>query len=95
MRIGVNAGSLEREMARIRLSVPPAMVDSALRYLEIAESRLSRHHCVSQIERCHHRRGSVSLYAKQANYPTHIGITERARRVRGHQVGMRPGAHST
>ena len=39
MRIGVNAGSLEREMAmKYGFPCPPAMVDSALRYIEIAES---------------------------------------------------------
>src|SRR5205814_357080 len=39
MRIGVNAGSLEREFAmKYGFPCPPAMVDSALRYIEIAES---------------------------------------------------------
>src|ERR1700746_2757155 len=38
-RIGVNAGSLEREMAmKYGFPCPPAMVDSALRYIEIAEA---------------------------------------------------------
>src|SRR6266853_6156746 len=38
MRIGVNAGSLEREMAmKYGFPCPPAMVDSALRYIELAE----------------------------------------------------------
>ncbi|MBY0231413.1 MAG: flavodoxin-dependent (E)-4-hydroxy-3-methylbut-2-enyl-diphosphate synthase, partial [Gemmataceae bacterium] len=37
MRIGVNAGSLEREFAmKYGFPCPPAMVDSALRYIEIA-----------------------------------------------------------
>src|SRR5881227_301431 len=39
MRIGVNAGSLEREFAmKYGYPCPPAMVDSAIRYIEIAES---------------------------------------------------------
>src|SRR5437763_184127 len=39
MRIGVNAGSLEREFAmKYGYPCPPAMVDSALRYIEIAEA---------------------------------------------------------
>ena len=39
MRIGVNAGSLEREFAmKYGFPCPPAMVDSALRYIEIGES---------------------------------------------------------
>src|SRR3954452_20500770 len=38
MRIGVNAGSLEREFAmKYGFPCPPAMVDSALRYISIAE----------------------------------------------------------
>src|SRR4029079_9224230 len=39
MRIGVNAGSLERELVeKYGFPCPPAIVESALRYIEIAES---------------------------------------------------------
>jgi (E)-4-hydroxy-3-methylbut-2-enyl-diphosphate synthase len=78
MRIGVNAGSLEREMAeKYGFPCPPAMVDSALRYIEIAESEgyhelivsLKSSDVITAVE-------AYRLYAKQANYPTHIGITE-------------------
>jgi (E)-4-hydroxy-3-methylbut-2-enyl-diphosphate synthase len=78
MRIGVNAGSLEREMAeKYGSPCPPAMVDSALRYIEIAESEgyhdlivsLKSSDVITAVE-------AYRLYAKQANYPTHIGITE-------------------
>src|SRR3954453_124000 len=78
MRIGVNAGSLEREMAeKYGFPCPPAMVDSALRYLEIAESdgyhdiivSLKSSDVLTAVE-------AYRLFAKQANYPTHIGITE-------------------
>ncbi|MFL5242051.1 MAG: flavodoxin-dependent (E)-4-hydroxy-3-methylbut-2-enyl-diphosphate synthase [Gemmataceae bacterium] len=78
MRIGVNAGSLEREMAeKYGFPCPPAMVDSALRYIEIAESEgyhdlivsLKSSDVVMAVE-------AYRLYAKQADYPTHIGITE-------------------
>jgi (E)-4-hydroxy-3-methylbut-2-enyl-diphosphate synthase len=78
MRIGVNAGSLEREMAmKYGYPCPPAMVDSALRYIEIAEAEGYRDLIVSlkssdvltAVE-------AYRLYAKQASYPTHIGITE-------------------
>src|SRR5258708_37448177 len=38
MRIGVNAGSLERELVeKYGFPCPPAMVESAIRYIEIAE----------------------------------------------------------
>lgn len=78
MRIGVNAGSLEREFAmKYGFPCPPAMVDSALRYIEIAESvgyhdlivSLKSSDVLTAVE-------AYRLYAKQADYPTHIGITE-------------------
>jgi (E)-4-hydroxy-3-methylbut-2-enyl-diphosphate synthase len=78
IRIGVNAGSLERELAmKYGFPCPPAMVDSALRYIEIAESEgfhdiivsLKSSDVVMAVE-------AYRLYARQANYPTHIGITE-------------------
>jgi (E)-4-hydroxy-3-methylbut-2-enyl-diphosphate synthase len=78
MRIGVNAGSLEREFAmKYGFPCPPAMVDSALRYIEIAESEgyhdlivsLKSSDVITAVE-------AYRLYAKQAEYPTHIGITE-------------------
>src|ERR1700688_3410388 len=78
MRIGVNAGSLEREFAmKYGFPCPPAMVDSALRYIEIAEAEgyhelivsLKSSDIITAVE-------AYRLYAKQINYPTHIGITE-------------------
>src|SRR5437867_9641305 len=78
MRIGVNAGSLEREFAmKYGYPCPPAMVDSALRYIEIAESEgyhemivsLKSSDVMTVVE-------AYRLYARQADYPTHIGVTE-------------------
>jgi (E)-4-hydroxy-3-methylbut-2-enyl-diphosphate synthase len=78
MRIGVNAGSLEREFAmKYGYPCPPAMVDSALRYIEIAESEgyqdiivsLKSSDVMTAVE-------AYRLYARQCDYPTHIGITE-------------------
>src|SRR6266566_6658003 len=78
MRIGVNAGSLEREFAmKYGFPCPPAMVDSALRYIEIAESEgyhdlivsLKSSDVITAVE-------AYRLYARYADYPTHIGITE-------------------
>src|SRR2546427_12635446 len=71
MRIGVNAGSLEREFAmKYGFPCPPAMVGSALRYIEIAESvgyhdmivSLKSSDVLTVVE-------AYRLYAKQANYP--------------------------
>jgi len=78
MRIGVNAGSLEREFAmKYGFPCPPAMVDSALRYIEVAESvgyhdlvvSLKSSDVITVVE-------AYRLFAKQAHYPTHIGVTE-------------------
>src|SRR5690242_8853539 len=78
MRIGVNAGSLERELVEKHgYPCPAAMVESALRYIEIAESEgyhdlivsLKSSDVITAVE-------SYRLYAGQADYPTHIGITE-------------------
>ncbi|MFO0805839.1 MAG: flavodoxin-dependent (E)-4-hydroxy-3-methylbut-2-enyl-diphosphate synthase [Gemmataceae bacterium] len=78
MRIGVNAGSLERELVeKYGFPCPPAIVESALRYIEIAESEGYHQMIVSlkssdvlvAVE-------AYRLYAKLADYPTHIGITE-------------------
>src|SRR6516165_2206473 len=78
MRIGVNAGSLERELVEKHgFPCPPAMVESALRYIDIAESEgyhdmiisLKSSDVLTAVE-------AYRLYAKQADYPSHIGITE-------------------
>lgn len=78
MRIGVNAGSLERELVEKHgYPCPPAMVESALRYLEIAESE-GYHDIIVSLKSSdvYTAVEAYRLYAKQANYPTHIGITE-------------------
>lgn len=78
MRIGVNAGSLEKELIdKYGYPCPAAMVESALRYIEMAEAEgyyniivsLKSSDVWTAVE-------SYRLFAKQANYPTHIGITE-------------------
>src|SRR5579885_3203564 len=78
MRIGVNAGSLERELVEKHgYPCPPAMVESAIRYIEIAESEgyhdlivsLKSSDVITAVD-------AYRLYAKYCDYPTHIGITE-------------------
>ena len=78
MRIGVNAGSLERELVeKYGFPCPPAMVESALRYIEIAEGEgyhdmivsLKSSDVLTAVE-------AYRLFAKQCDYPTHIGVTE-------------------
>jgi (E)-4-hydroxy-3-methylbut-2-enyl-diphosphate synthase len=78
MRIGVNAGSLERELVEKHgFPCPPAMVESAIRYIEIAEAEgyhdmiisLKSSDVLVAVE-------AYRLFAKLCDYPTHIGITE-------------------
>jgi (E)-4-hydroxy-3-methylbut-2-enyl-diphosphate synthase len=78
MRIGVNAGSLERELVeKYGFPCPPAMVESAIRYIEIAEAEgyhamivsLKSSDVPTAVE-------AYRLFAKFCDYPTHIGITE-------------------
>src|SRR5438067_6441599 len=78
MRIGVNAGSLETELnLKYGFPCPPAMVESALRYIEVAESEsytdiivsLKSSDVLVAVE-------AYRLFAQMCDYPTHIGITE-------------------
>lgn len=78
MRIGVNAGSLEKELIdKYGFPCPPAIVESALRYIEMAESEgyhdivvsLKSSDVLVAVE-------AYRLYAGLADYPTHVGITE-------------------
>src|SRR6478672_10940097 len=78
MRIGVNAGSLERELCeKYGFPCPPAMVESALRYIEMAEAEgyhdiivsLKSSDVLVAVE-------AYRLFAQLCDYPTHIGITE-------------------
>src|SRR6185295_13671908 len=78
MRIGVNAGSLERELVEKHgFPCPPAMVESALRYIEIAEAE-GYHDLIVSLKSSDVPTAveAYRLYAQQANYPTHVGITE-------------------
>jgi (E)-4-hydroxy-3-methylbut-2-enyl-diphosphate synthase len=85
MRIGVNSGSLEEDLIeKYGFPCPEAMVESALRHIETAEKlgyrdliiSLKASHVPTVVE-CY------SLYAKQADYPTHVGVTEAGSREYG------------
>ncbi len=78
MRIGVNAGSLERDLCeKYGFPCPPAMVESALRYIEIAEAE-GYHNIVVSLKSSDVLVAveAYRLYAQLCDYPTHIGITE-------------------
>src|SRR3954465_771347 len=78
MRVGVNAGSLERDLVeKYGFPCPPAMVESAIRFIEIAEAEgyrdiivsLKSSDVVTVVD-------AYRLFAQYCDYPTHIGVTE-------------------
>ncbi len=85
MRIGVNSGSLEKDLIdKYGFPCPEAMVESALRYIEMAEGlgyklmiiSLKASHVPTALE-CY------TQYAARCDYPTHVGITEAGSREYG------------
>jgi (E)-4-hydroxy-3-methylbut-2-enyl-diphosphate synthase len=78
MRIGVNSGSLEEDLIeKYGFPCPEAMVESALRSIEIAES-LGYHQIIVSLKASHVPTAveCYTLYASKCDYPTHVGITE-------------------
>ncbi len=85
MRVGVNSGSLEKDLIdKYGFPCPEAMVESALRHIETAEAlgyklmiiSLKASHVPTAVE-CY------SQYAAKCDYPTHVGITEAGSREYG------------
>lgn len=85
MRIGVNSGSLEKDLIdKYGFPCPEALVESALRSIETAEAlgykqmviSLKASHVPTAVE-CY------SQYAARCDYPTHVGITEAGSREYG------------
>ena len=85
MRVGVNSGSLEEDLiVKYGFPCPEAMVESALRHIETAESlgydqmivSLKASHVPTAVE-CY------TQYASKCDYPTHVGITEAGSREYG------------
>jgi (E)-4-hydroxy-3-methylbut-2-enyl-diphosphate synthase len=78
MRIGVNAGSLERDLVeKYGWPCPEAMVESAIRFIDMAEKESYREIIVSL--KSSHVPTVVRAYqhfAQQCDYPTHVGVTE-------------------
>jgi (E)-4-hydroxy-3-methylbut-2-enyl-diphosphate synthase len=78
IRIGVNAGSLEKDLLkRFRGATPEAMVSSALRTIEWMEEigfqRIKISLKASDVLRTVE---AYRLFSKKSNYPLHLGITE-------------------
>lgn len=78
IRIGVNAGSLEKDLLdKYGYPCPPALVESALRHIETAES-LGFDQIIVSLKSSDVRTvvETYKLYAEQCDYPTHLGLTE-------------------
>ncbi|PIS08057.1 4-hydroxy-3-methylbut-2-en-1-yl diphosphate synthase [Candidatus Berkelbacteria bacterium CG10_big_fil_rev_8_21_14_0_10_43_13] len=77
IRIGVNVGSLEKNIEAKYGRTPKAMVESALHHIEILE-KLDFHNIVISLKASDVNR-TVEAYrmlSKQVDYPLHLGITE-------------------
>jgi (E)-4-hydroxy-3-methylbut-2-enyl-diphosphate synthase len=78
MRIGVNSGSLEKDLIeKYGYPCPEAMVESALRSIETAE-RLGYRDIIVSLKASHVPTAveCYRLFAARSGYPTHVGITE-------------------
>ncbi len=78
IRIGVNGGSLEKDLLkRYGTATPEAMVESALRHIRILEE-LDFHDIVVSLKASDVRRtvAAYRLLAEQVDYPLHLGVTE-------------------
>ena len=85
MRIGVNSGSLEKDLIeKYGFPCPEALVESALRAIETAEGAgLPRDDRLAEGEPRADGRRTYSLFAEKSGYPTHVGITEAGSREYG------------
>lgn len=85
IRIGVNGGSLERELLeKYGSPTPEAMVESAMRHVRILE-RLDFHDIVISIKSSNVKNmiNAYRLLAKVCDYPFHLGVTEAGTREMG------------
>src|SRR5215213_5664075 len=78
IRIGVNGGSLEKDLLkRYGTATPEAMVESALRHIRILED-LDFHDIVISLKASdvHRTVAAYRLLAEKVDYPFHLGVTE-------------------
>lgn len=78
MRIGVNSGSVEKDLLeKYGYPTSEAMVESALRYIDIAEKEKYYDLIISlkstALKTCIE---NYRLFSKKSDYPVHIGVTE-------------------
>ena len=85
IRIGVNAGSLEKEFIdKFYRATPEAMLASALKHVKILESLKFYNTKISvKASNVQLAIDSYKLLAKATNYPLHLGITEAGSLITG------------
>lgn len=85
MRIGVNSGSLEKDLIeKYGFPCPEALVESALRHIETAES-VGYYDMIISVKSSHVPTAvdTYTKFAAASDYPTHVGITEAGSREYG------------
>ena len=78
IRIGVNAGSLQKDiLKKYKMVTPEAMVESALRHVELLKS-LDFHELKISLKASDVQRtvDSYRLLSEQSDLPLHVGVTE-------------------
>lgn len=85
IRVGVNGGSLEKELlARYGGPTPEAMVESALRHIKLLERYGFEDICVSlKASSVPVTMSAYQLMAERYDYPLHLGVTEAGTREIG------------
>ena len=85
IRIGVNAGSLEKDLLKkYGEPTPEAMVESAFRHIEILESLAFHETKVSlKASNAPMMVEAYRLFSKRSDYPLHLGVTEAGSRFTG------------
>jgi len=85
IRIGVNSGSLEKDiLAKYKKVTPEALVESAMRHVELLENH-NFHDIIISIKSSDvmTMMNSYRLLSKTVDYPLHLGVTEAGTPWRG------------
>ncbi len=84
MRIGVNLGSLERDLFEKYGYAPEAMVESALHHVKILED-LDFYDTIVSLKASDVPRmvNAYRLFAEKTDYPLHLGVTEAGSKIPG------------
>jgi len=84
IRIGVNLGSLERDLFEKYGYAPEAMVESAMRHIKILEEQDFYDIVVSlKASDVPRMAEAYRLFAERTDYPLHLGVTEAGSKIPG------------